>query len=141
MRFLKSVWFLPVLLVATICIGATVPLTKTLPRDANKFPIQSAQSLVFQDANGTPVVSPKTGVDTTPFAFTVPTGAVSMIFRGTEALRYGDNSFLDGTAVLKGYKKAGANGDVTYPCANVTTIYIRAESVTAVVDFFFEKLD
>lgn len=125
---------------ALVLIGATVPLSKTLPRDANKYPLQQASALLFQDATGTPIVSPKTSVGTTAQAFVVPAGGVNMVFRGTAALRYGKTSTLDGSAG-NGYRKASANSDVVYPCSNVTTLYIRAESGTVDVDFHFELLE
>ncbi len=113
-------------------------LTGTLPTDANNVGIQAPRLLQFQDATATPIVSPKTSIGTTPQAFVVPTGAVTMIFSGSATIRYGDNSTLDGSAANKGYKLGQASTDQRYACAGVSTIYIAANSGTVTVDFMFE---
>jgi hypothetical protein len=119
---------------------ATDMLLGTLPRDANGRPIQAASHLVFQDATATPVVSPKTGV-TTAQGFTVPANALTFIFKGTTAIRYGDNATLDGSGSGKGYKTASASTEVCYPCAGLagTLIYVSATAASD-IDFAFELL-
>jgi hypothetical protein len=111
-----------------------------LPRDSANHRLQVANSLQMEDGAGTPVVSPKTGIDTTPQAFTVSDGAVAMVFSPSGDCRYGDNSFLDGSASGKGYRAGLADSEISYPCSGVSTIYVRAETGTISVSFHFEML-
>lgn len=116
-------------------------ITGFLPHDLNRNAIPLAAKLQFEDGTGTPVVSPKTAVGTTPQAFVVPAKAVSLTFRTSADARYGDNATLDGSGTGKGYKTASGGSDVFYPCANAGTVYIRAETGTVTVEFLFEMLN
>ena len=119
---------------------ATASMTKTAPRDGNAAVLQIAAKIQSFDATGTPVLSPKTSVGTTPQPFVVPDGAVDMVIRCTGTFRYGTNATLDGTSVAKTYMLGGANADTHFPCRDVATIYVAADSGTVTVYFMFQML-
>ena len=99
--------------------------------------ISVSGKVVFQDGGST--ISPKTAIGTNPFEIVSPDNAVVLTFRPTGDIRYGDNGTLDGT-LGHGYKKASSGADITIPCNSMPSIYVRAESGTVDVDFYFEVL-
>jgi len=99
--------------------------------------ISVSGKIVLQDGNSIP--SPKTAIGTNAFQFSRPADAVIFTFRVTGDTRYGDNSVLDGTPG-HGYKRARSGSDITIPCNSMPSIYVRAESGTIDVDFYFEVL-
>ena len=107
-----------------------------LATDASRL---SPTTFTVQDGATVPVVSPKTGI-TTAQAFTPPPNALAMIFQASAACRYGNNSYLDGSAANKGYKSGQALSDISVPCFSGQTIYIAAETGTIAVDFMFEMM-
>lgn len=113
--------------------------TGSMVKDANNSVVPLATGVVFQDATGSPVISPQAAVPTTAVALNVPANAVALVIKGAAAIRVGTNATLDGTAG-KGYRTAGANVELRLPCAGVSAIYVRAETGTAAVDFHFETL-
>jgi len=102
--------------------------------------LQVAGKIQTYDATtGTVITSPKTGVTTVPLAFVTPPNAVVFTFKSTADCRYGDNATLDGSAG-KGYKKGTSSVDIRVPCNSMSSVYIRAETGTVDIDFFFEVL-
>lgn len=123
-----------------VIVQAATQISGQLPRDSSSMLVQAPTLIQFQDAAGTPVISPKTSLGTTPQLFTVPAGAVTFIFQCSAAGRYGDNSTLDGSGTGKGYKVANASTDCRVGCAGMTSIWVRAESGTITCDFMFEVI-
>jgi hypothetical protein len=112
-----------------------------LSRDKNFVAIQTAWKTEYQDATGTPQVSPL-AVSSTPIAIVVPTGAIKLSLYTHEVnVRFGDNAFLDAAAALKGYALAVDGLPVVLPvCAGETVYVMRDGAVDAVLYFHFEML-
>lgn len=108
-----------------------------LKRDKNSVPIQNSVRILEQDASTNAKVSP-TALSTAPIAFQPPDRAINMVFQGAAAIRYGTNSFLDGTGVNKGYNIGAASTQVSIPCLDGNPIYVRAETGSTTLYFFFE---
>ena len=110
-----------------------------LPHDTANMPIQVAGTIREHDAAASAVVSPVTvasGIQT----ITVPELALVLVLKCDKAFRYGTNATLDGSAAGKGYKKAAADTDVRIPCATADAIYVKPDSYSAEIDFFFEMI-
>jgi len=108
-----------------------------MPEDADRRILQVPGSLKFEDITGTPITSPvsKTGV----FALLVPDLAINLVIKGSAEFSIGDNGTLDGS-VGKGAKVVPATQDFVYPCADVTTIYVKGTTGAVTFDFCFEML-
>ncbi len=113
---------------------------QVMPQDGNGDPIPVASKLQFQDATGTPKISPQASVDTTGITLTVPSGALVCVLRGDDAIKYGSSATLTGSGTGNGYMVASGDTDVRYPCANVTSIQVAAVASTTTVWFMFEML-
>ena len=113
----------------------------TLPKDNQNTSIQVASNIVTQDAEGTPNVSPIAAQSTTPEELVIPTNAVVLVINTVgQILRVGDNSTLDGT-VGDGYFNIADGGTRTIPCADGNSIWIRSDTSTTVVSFYFESIN
>lgn len=113
----------------------------TADKHSRQFVNDGGMSTVYQDATGTPVVSPKTSLGTTPVALAIPTGARTLWLTPLATIRYGSNATLDGTA-NEGYDIVFAGTtSPPIPVVDGTAIYIRidASSGTTSCYFHFDK--
>ena len=99
--------------------------------------LESVDALSFSDGAGTAVVSPKTSVGTGVVTLTRATGGKYMYLTASAALRYGDNTSLDGTnggyMYLSAYEPSHA-----IPIGNETALYIRINDTTGTCTVWFE---
>ena len=89
-------------------------------------------TIVSQDASGTPVTSPIGNGSSSGFALTVPANAVQCIFFSTVTLQIGeDSSYAQGMFVP-------ATTYFTVDCARMTTIYVKPSNATNSIYFQFK---
>jgi hypothetical protein len=93
----------------------------------------------YQDATGTPIVSPDTDVGTTPVALTIPSTAKYLYLRATAAIRYGSNATLDGTGTGKGYMYLPAyEMSPPIPVQDAVAVYVRIDASSGTCSVYQE---
>lgn len=112
----------------------------SMAKDTRLVSIQEGSWTKFQDATGTPQVSPL-ATTTALKTILVPTGAVKCVIHPTFAtttdwLLVGLGSALDATAG-NGYARVFHGGSIELPCAGKDNIYWKSSASNATVDFFF----
>ena len=106
----------------------------SLVQDQNRVEMTGAigNTIVSQDATGTPVTSPITNGSGSGFALTVPANAVQCTVNSTVTIQIGeDSSYAQGLLIP-------ANTLWTIDCARMTSIYLKPSSGTNVVYFQFK---
>lgn len=99
--------------------------------DGNHYPIQAANSMVSQDATGTPVVSPATNMSASGVALTVPQNAYRFTINSTVAVQVGeDSTFVQGFSVP-------ANVSQSFDVAQQAFIYVKPSNGVNVTSFYF----
>lgn len=109
---------------------------KRIPKDANNETIQTANSFITQDGADTPITSPKT-VSTSVVTLAVPRNAAELV------IAYTDNSLQvsDVVAMATYTLLPATTTGFVYPCAGMSSIYIKRGSGTdCSVSFFFKLL-
>ena len=110
--------------------------TRVLPKDSNNVPVHVARGFVTTDNSGTPKTSPLS-VTTTEVSIVVPSNAVELIIVNTsQALRVSETS--GGTATSY-FLIAAGSGEVIQ-MGEGGTLYIRADSITSTVQFYFRTI-
>lgn len=113
-----------------------------LSTDGDNHPIPVGNSIVTQDATGTPKVSPL-ALTVTVVALTVPANAIGIdLTAESDDICYGDNTTLDATspAAAQGCGLLYEGSNKIIPLAGTTTFYIRARNDNALLFFHFIKL-
>jgi hypothetical protein len=110
-----------------------------LPLDVQANPVQVANRIVSRDGT-TPTAqeSPQTGVDdSTALELAIPENALELVLTiRTNTARVGDNSTLDGTA-NEGYRQVLVDETLTIPCANGSSVFVKADAALADTDVHF----
>ncbi len=115
-------------------------LAGALVVDENMERIQVAGNILAEDGAGTPVISPKGSIGTTPQKITVPANSLWCVIQSDAVMWFGENATLDGSATGKGYAIIAADVPVRIPVSRMSSFYVRAASGTIAVDFYFERL-
>ena len=106
----------------------------SLVQDQNRVEMTGAtgNTVVSQDATGTPVTSPQTNISGSGVTLTVPNNAVQFTVNSTVTIQVGeDSSYAQGLLIP-------ANTLWTIDCARMTSIYLKPSSGTNVVYFQFK---
>ena len=112
----------------------------SMPVDSMSRSIQNASNAIFQDATGTPNVSPFTTTDASVTTFVTPANCDMMLVTATVAdVRYGTAAVLDGTAD-EGYDIILAGTSKPIPCSSGNITMMRDAAVDAVIYFRYEEL-
>ena len=106
----------------------------SLVQDQNRVEMTgtTGNTVVSQDATGTPVTSPQTSISASGVTLTVPANAVQFTVNSTVTIQVGeDSSYAQGLLIP-------ANTLWTIDCARMTSIYLKPSSGTNVVYFQFK---
>ena len=106
----------------------------SLVQDQNRVEMTgtTGNTVVSQDATGTPVTSPVTNMSGSGATLTVPTNAVQFTVNSTVTIQVGeDGSYAQGLLIP-------ANTLWTIDCARMTSIYLKPSSGTNTVYFQFK---
>lgn len=110
-------------------------INTNLPREASNGVIQTASTLLFKDATGTPKTSPLTvpALSSSVTTILVPDNAVEIELTSSVALRVG----TDVAALTSQYYVVPASTAKRFMLGKETTLYIAGDSAEAVVSFHF----
>jgi len=106
----------------------------SLVQDQNRVEMTgtTGNTIVSQDATGTPVTSPVTNMSASGVALTVPTNAVQFTVNSSVTIQVGeDSSYAQGLLVP-------ANTLWTIDCARMTNIYLKPSNGTNTTYFQFK---
>ena len=106
----------------------------SLVQDQNRVEMTgtTGNTVVSQDATGTPVTSPVTSMSASGATLTVPTNAVQFTVNSTVTIQVGeDGSYAQGLLIP-------ANTLWTIDCARMTSIYLKPSNSTNTVYFQFK---
>lgn len=113
---------------------------KVLPKDSNRTDIPTARGFVCHDASGTPKVSPYS-LTSTEVALVFPENAVELVIVNTsQDIRIATTATYTGGGGTTEYATVGAGTGTVIQMGEGGTIYMRAASTTATVDFYFRTL-
>ena len=106
----------------------------SLVQDQNRVEMTGAtgNTVVSQDATGTPVTSPQTNISGSGVTLTVPNNAVQFTVNSTVTIQVGEDSSCAQGLLIP------ANTLWTIDCARMTSIYLKPSSGTNVVYFQFK---
>ena len=106
----------------------------SLVNDSNRVAMTGSlgNTLLSQDATGTPVTSPATNMSGSGAALTVPANAVQFTINSTVTIQVGeDSSYAQGINIP-------ANTLWVFDCARIANIYLKPSSGTNTVSFQFK---
>jgi len=106
----------------------------SLVQDQNRVEMTgtTGNTVISQDATGTPVTSPVTNMSASGAALTVPTNAVQLTINSTVSIQIGeDSSYAQGLLIP-------ANTLWTIDCARMTSVYLKPSNGTNTVYFQFK---
>lgn len=104
---------------------------QNLGREASRHVLQTGNAAVMRDATAVPFESPLT-FDTNIVTIAVPTNAAEIVVKPSVALRVGYDSTL-----ADGYYVVNASERELFPVAGTSTLYIRGDAATGILQFFF----
>jgi len=106
----------------------------SLVQDQNRVEMTgtTGNTVISQDATGTPVTSPVTNMSASGAALTVPTNAVQLTINSTVSIQIGeDSSYAQGLLIP-------ANTLWIIDCARMTSVYLKPSNGTNTVYFQFK---
>lgn len=104
---------------------------ENLPRSASHQVIQTANCTAMQDASDTPNKSPL-AITTSITTIEIPENAAEIVLKSSVDIRIGVDADLS-----DGYYVAAANEGKTFGCASMDQIFVRGDSESGTLNFFF----
>lgn len=99
-------------------------------RDDNRIPILTGTGILTADITASPKNSPLS-IDTNVVTFAIPTNAAEMVVLSDVAIRIGE------AVAVSTYFKLPANTILALPLSGVDNIYLRTDSGSGTLQFYF----
>jgi len=113
-----------------------MPAERVLPKDANNVMVQTARGFVCADASASPKLSPYSAT-TTEATIVFPSNAVELVITNTsQDLRVASTATYTATQ----YAVVPAGTGEVIQMGEGGSVYIKGDSATAVVSFYFRTL-